>query len=84
MTKNVQKKEAEGFKQIKVMKTLIEIYDRELDREGWSPKKCWKCKSLIAQRKFLILELKKMLPNKLKEDWSRKYAEDFFKGLLTR
>ena len=51
-----------GFQLLR-MKTLIEIYDREIERQGklhvrFAP--CKKCKSLFEQRKRMIIKIKQM------------------------
>jgi len=53
-------------KELMIKKTLIEIYDREIQMVGrlhyrlnpW----CKKCKSLFSQRKKLIKDIKDALP----------------------
>lgn len=47
-------------KEINRLKTLIEIYDRELDRNGIHSRffPCWKCKKLFEQRTEMIIKLK--------------------------
>lgn len=51
---------------ILAIKTLIETYDRELSRQGFFHRlfPCYKCKSLITQRKYFIMKLKRMLENR--------------------
>ncbi|HUS49572.1 MAG TPA: hypothetical protein VMZ91_05370 [Candidatus Paceibacterota bacterium] len=50
-------------KEILLHKTLIEIYDRELEGNKHCSSRCPKCKSLIKQRKKMIIKLKEEVKN---------------------
>lgn len=47
-------------KEINRLRTLIEIYDRELEKNHLHSRffPCWKCKSLFKQRNDMIIKLK--------------------------
>ena len=52
----------EDSKRLLVLKTLIEVYDKELDRQNWLHLTfCKRCESLMKQRKEMIVEVKEML-----------------------
>ena len=52
----------EDNRRLLILKTLIEVYDKELDRQNWFHLAfCKRCESLMKQREEMIKEVKEML-----------------------